>query len=163
MMLTASTFPPDGSKIVSASSDSTCKIWNFNTGVLITTFAVADSGAVNTVDWSPNGDKIVTGNILSDVVLWSIPATLNISESVVSDYINIYPNPTQQQLNLELQSDPKNAQFMIYNELGQLQKIYSKISTRKVSFDISELSDGLYYGVFVDGNNRISSKFIVTK
>jgi WD40 repeat protein len=154
---------PDGSKIVSASSDSTCKIWNFNTGGLITTFAVADSGAVNTVAWSPNGDKIVTGNILSDVVLWSIPATLNISETVVSDYLNIYPNPTHQQLNFELQSDPKNAQFIIYNELGQLQKIFSKISIRNISFDISELSEGQYYGVFVDGNNRIASKFIVTK
>jgi WD40 repeat protein len=154
---------PDGSKIVSASSDSTCKIWNFNTGGLITTFAVADSGSVNTVAWSPNGDKIVTGNILSDVVLWSIPATLNISETVVSDYLNIYPNPTHQQLNFELQSDPKNAQFIIYNELGQLQKIFSKISIRNISFDISELSEGQYYGVFVDGNNRIASKFIVTK
>ena len=154
---------PDGTKIVSASSDSTCKIWDFLTGNLHSTFGVTDSGAVISVAWSPNGDKIITGNIKSDAVLWSVPTTLSLNQTVLNDNFLIFPNPTQNQLNFELQSDPKNAQFIVYNELGQLQKIYSKISTRNISFDISELSEGQYYGVFVDGNNRIASKFIVTK
>ena len=154
---------PDGSKIVSASSDSTCKIWNFSTGSLITKFAVADSGSVNTVAWSPKGDKIITGNILSDLVLWSIPSTLNINETVISNYLKLFPNPTKNQINIELPFDPKNAQFIIYNELGQLQKIYSNILIRNSIFEISELSEGEYYGVIADGNSRITTKFKVTK
>ena len=154
---------PDGSKIVSASSDSTCKIWNFSTGSLITKFAVADSGAVNTVAWSPKGDKIITGNILSDLVLWTIPSTLNINETVISNYLKLFPNPTKNQINIELPFDPKNAQFIIYNELGQLQKIYSNILIRNSIFEISELSEGEYYGVIADGNSRITTKFKVTK
>jgi WD40 repeat protein len=154
---------PDGSKIVSASSDSTCKIWNFNTGSLITTFAVADSGVVNTVAWSPNGDKIVTGNALSDVVLWSIPTTLTINETVVSTYLKVYPNPAQNQLSIELPINFKNAQFIIYNELGQLQKIYTNINNHNIQIDISCLIEGLYYGILEYSNSRIISKFVVTK
>jgi WD40 repeat protein len=154
---------PDGSKIVSASSDSTCKIWNFNTGSLITTLAVADSGAVYTVAWSPIGDKIVTGNLKSDVVLWSIPSTLNLDEAVVSNYLKVFPNPTQNQLSIELPFDPKNAQFMVYNALGQLQKIYPKITNRSSTINLSEFPEGQYYGVIEDGGKRISAKFSVIK
>jgi WD40 repeat protein len=154
---------PDGSKIVSASSDSTCKIWDFNNGDLITTFAVANRGIVNTVAWSPNGDKIVTGNIKSDVVLWSIPATLNINEPIVSDYLNIFPNPTQNQLNIQLAFDVKNAQFTIYNNLGQIQKTYTNLNNQNLSFDVTDLPQGLYYGIFENDNRKITSKFLVTK
>ncbi len=154
---------PDGSKIVSASSDKTCKIWNFSTGNLITTFAVADSGAVNSVAWSPNGDKIVTGNAVSDVVLWSIPLTLHVNDINVSHHTIIYPNPTKNQLSIQLPFEPQKGQLIIYNELGQLQKIYTDINNRNALFDIAFLSEGHYFGVFEDANNRITTKFLVTK
>jgi len=154
---------PDGSKIVSASSDHTCKIWNFNTGNLITTFGVPDSGAVNSVAWSPNGNKIATGNALSDVVLWSIPLTINTNDIKSSEYLKIYPNPTQNQLHIQLPFEPKKGQFRIYNESGQLQKIYTDINSLNTSYDIAFLSQGQYFGVFEDGHNRIYGKFLVVK
>ena len=154
---------PDGSKIVSASSDSTCKIWNFKTGSLITTFSVADSGAVNSVAWSPNGNKIVTGNALSDVVLWNIPLTLDVNEIKFSSRLTIFPNPSSQQLNIQLSSVPKNGQLIIYNELGQLQKIYSNINSRTASFDITSFSNGQYMAVLRDGDRTIATKFLITK
>ncbi len=154
---------PDGSRIVSASSDSTCKIWNLNTGSLITTFAVADSGAVYAVAWSPSGDKIATGNALSDVVLWSVPVTLNSNEINLSNYLKIYPNPTLNELNIQLPFEPKAGQFMIYNESGQLQKMYTDINSRNVSLDITFLSEGQYFGVFEEGTHRVTAKFFVTK
>ncbi len=154
---------PDGGKIVSASADSTCKIWNFNTGSLITTFSVADSGAINAVAWSPNGNKIVTGNALSDVVLWSIPTTLNNDQTEVSTYLKVYPNPAQNQLGIEIPWDFGKAQFIIYNALGQLQRIYTFVSKQKASIDISSLPEGQYYGILVYGNSRKTAKFAVIK
>ncbi|MSP69948.1 MAG: T9SS type A sorting domain-containing protein, partial [Bacteroidetes bacterium] len=79
------------------------------------------------------------------------------------NYLKVFPNPTQNQLSIELPFDPKNAQFIIYNELGQLQKIYTKIANRSSTFNISEFSEGQYYGVIEDGEKRITAKFIVTK
>ncbi len=154
---------PDGSKIVSASSDSTCKIWNFNTGSLITTFAVADSGAVISVAWSPSGDKIATGNIISDVVLWNIPATLSICETKLDNNFLIFPNPTQNSLNLTLPFEPLNAQINIYNALGRLEKMYSNINTKTLNIDTESLPDGTYFIEIQNQNNKLLNKFIVKK
>lgn len=154
---------PEGSKIVSASSDSTCKIWAFNTGDLIATLSVSDSGAVNAVAWSSNGDRIVTGNVRSDIVLWSVPPTLNIGEVTVSDHFRVSPNPAQNQLNVELPSVSEDAQIFIYNETGQLEKIYSATFGQNQSIDINDLSNGLFFCVFEDDGLRLVSKFIVKK
>lgn len=154
---------PDGSKIVSASSDSTCKIWNFNTGSLITTFGVVDSGAVNTVAWSPNGDKIATGNILSDVVLWSIPATLSISETYLSNDLNIFPNPAQNNLTIEIPADMNFGQLMMYNELGQLQIIYSNLSGTLLRMETVSLPNGIYFAVLQKDDKIITNKIIINK
>ena len=63
---------PDGNEIVSVSSDSTAKIWDFVTGELLNTFGIKDSGAIQSVAWSPKGDRIATGSDRSDLVLWKI-------------------------------------------------------------------------------------------
>ncbi|MGB3131447.1 MAG: T9SS type A sorting domain-containing protein, partial [Saprospiraceae bacterium] len=67
------------------------------------------------------------------------------------------------QLNIQLSSVPKNGQLIIYNELGQLQKIYSNINSRTASFDITSFSNGQYMAVLRDGDRTIATKFLITK
>jgi WD40 repeat protein len=115
---------PDGTMIVSASSDSTCKIWSFSTGNLLSTFGIIDSGAVNTVAWSPNGDKIVTGNILSDVVLWSIPPSLGINNVITNDFsFAVFPNPASDQIHLSLPETEKIQEIKVFDVIGNV--VYS--------------------------------------
>jgi WD40 repeat protein len=135
---------PDGSKIVSASSDSTCKIWNFNTGNLLSTFGVADSGAINTVAWSPIGDKIVTGNGLSDVVLWSISTTLGIDNFTQENGFDftIFPNPSREQISFNLPSNLKIEKVEIRDVNGKI--VYSS-NENKNTIPISNLPSGIYY------------------
>lgn len=154
---------PDGTKIVSASSDSTCKIWDFLTGNLHSTFGVTDSGAVISVAWSPNGDKIITGNIKSDAVLWSVPTTLSLNQTVLNDNFLIFPNPTQNTLNIELPFEPIIYQINIYNEFGQLEKMYSNIKTRTVIIDTDGLSNGVYFIEVQTHTHKLLNKFIINK
>lgn len=155
---------PDGTKIVSGSSDNTCKIWNFSTGSLITTFGVPDSGAVNTVAWSPSGDKIVTGNIRSDIVLWSVSTTLSINENAsVDKAFNIFPNPATNVLNIALPFEPQNAQLSIYNQLGQIQKIYSNINSNNLSIATDNLPSGVYFIELQNNNKRTIHSFTVER
>jgi WD40 repeat protein len=135
---------PDGTKIVSASSDSTCKIWNFNTGNLLSTFGVADSGAINTVAWSPIGDKIVTGNGLSDVVLWSISTTLGIDNFTQENGFDftIFPNPSREQISFNLPNNLKIEKVEIRDVNGKI--VYSS-NENKNTIPISNLPSGIYY------------------
>lgn len=154
---------PDGSKIVSASSDSTCKLWNLSTGGLITTFSVVDSGAYTAVAWSPKGNKIATGNQLSDLVMWNLPATIDTRENAISNSFKLSPNPAKDQLHISLSFEPKNAQWMVYNTLGQLQKTYSNLNSKSSLLDISELKEGHYYGVLMSDSQRITANFYKIK
>ena len=154
---------PDGSKIVSSSYDSTCKIWNFNSGALIKTFGIVDSGAVTTVAWSPSGDKIVTGNMLSDLVMWDMPEALGVDNSYSSSNLKIFPNPVQDWLRIEFNSVEEEIQFKIYNELGQLQKVKSRFTGSSIQLETTHLPNGTYIVVFNNGNSVSTSRFMVLR
>jgi hypothetical protein len=96
-------------------------------------------------------------------VLWNIPLTLDVNEIKFSNRLSIFPNPSSQRLNIQLSSVPKNEQLILYNELGQLQKIYSNINSRTASFDITSFSNGQYMAVLRDGDRTIATKFLITK
>lgn len=150
---------PDGTKIVSACSDSTCKIWNFNTANLLSTFGVADSGAVNTVAWSPIGDKIVTGNGLSDVVLWSIPTTLGIDNfSKENEFeFTLYPNPSSEQISFKLPIDLKVEKVEITDING---KIVFSSNENKNTIPIGNLQSGIYYlSIQSTSNKKVIQSF----
>jgi len=61
-------FSPDNNKIVSASNDSTIKVWNINTGSLLWTGK--HSSQVKDVDFSPDGQKMASGSYAGDLTVW---------------------------------------------------------------------------------------------
>ena len=145
----------DGSKIVSVSSDSSCKIWDFNNGNLLSTFGVPDSGAVNAVAWSPNANYIVTGNVLSDVVLWDVSNALSAkSMSAIEDMnIVLYPNPVSNELKLQLSNNYKIIKTEIYNSTGI--QIYSS-NLFLESINVEHLPKGIYTLKIYTSENKSS-------
>jgi WD40 repeat protein len=132
---------PDDTKIVSGSTDSLCKIWNYATGDEIITFGVKDSGSVNTVAWSPMGNKIATGNQLSDLMLWDVQSTLT-APSITNTELEllVYPNPSIGIYNISSKSKALIQNIQVYNFLGQL--IIQQNLTNKI--DLSHLQQGEY-------------------
>ncbi|KIJ35557.1 hypothetical protein M422DRAFT_180537, partial [Sphaerobolus stellatus SS14] len=64
-------FSPDGQKVVSASEDEKIRIWNADTGELITGPLEGHSGSVSSVSFSPNGQRIVSGSSDFTIRIWN--------------------------------------------------------------------------------------------
>ena len=65
----SATYSPDGRKIVSASEDTTIKIWNANTGSCLQTLK-GHTSWVNSASYSPDGTKIVSASNDRTIKIW---------------------------------------------------------------------------------------------
>ena len=81
-------------------------------------------------------------------------STLNEIIEIEND-ICIYPNPTSEILNINIQSP---AQIKIYSTTGKL--ILSKIITSKETIEVDQWSKGLYLMDFIYPHNRIKKYFV---
>lgn len=75
---------------------------------------------------------------------------------------NIYPNPSNSVINIEL---PKNENIEIckvYSTPGELLKTVTVMKNDAVSIDVSAFKNGLYFLEFMDSTNRLFRyKFII--
>lgn len=73
---------------------------------------------------------------------------------------NIFPNPTKNEINIELQNDIKG-KVVITNQLGQFVKEL-KINDNKLIVNVEELSPGIYYlNIFNKREKVLSEKIVV--
>ena len=71
MPVLALALSPDGTKMVTASQDTTAKLWDTATGELIETFT-GHSGIVYDVAFSPDATQVLTGSMDKTARLWSV-------------------------------------------------------------------------------------------
>ncbi|RYM31448.1 T9SS type A sorting domain-containing protein [Brumimicrobium glaciale] len=91
---------------------------------------------------------------------FAIQQTTSTSEfDLIGNSINIYPNPAKESFTIDL---PESMKFKteIYGALGQLMMTEENVNT----FDISKLSNGIYYVVVTDfdSNQKVRKKLIVS-
>jgi WD40 repeat protein len=72
--LTGVSFAPSGKQVATSGSDGSVKIWNVDTGKLVSTIA-AHKGAANTVAYSPDGTMIASGGVDKFARVWKTTAT----------------------------------------------------------------------------------------
>jgi len=76
----------------------------------------------------------------------------------VSGYVNVYPNPVAEKLNIELEiNQEKGIEFSLCNVLGDKIKTFSITpshqSNRKITIDTGNLSPGIYFIHFIGESN----------
>jgi hypothetical protein len=77
--------------------------------------------------------------------------------------ISIFPNPVQNQLNIQTPFDLYNAEVIIYNTLGQIGKRISNINSRNTNIETFDLPSGLYFVALKNDGKQISGRFLITK
>jgi hypothetical protein len=69
----AASFSPDGSRIVTASSDTTARVWDARTGEPLAK-PFQHQGRVSAASFSPDGSRIVTASFDKTARVWDAPA-----------------------------------------------------------------------------------------
>lgn len=116
------------------------------------------------VSLSADGQKVVVGafsnsdngNLSGQVRVYDISGMLSTND-FVSQNFNIYPNPTSDVLNINLENNLVLEKLTIYNNLGQV----VKTATENI-IDVSQLAKGLYF-VEVTTNQGKATKKVVVK
>jgi hypothetical protein len=94
-----------------------------------------------------------------DDIIITATNTIGIEETIYTNTVNIYPNPSNGVFNIEA-SDAIN-EIMVYNGLGS-QVFHSNPSQLKSSIDLSDFKAGFYFvKVRYDDNSYYTSKLIV--
>src|SRR5690606_10034724 len=71
----------------------------------------------------------------------------------------LYPNPVSAQINISFPKSAENAEFSLYNILGE-QILKTRISALKNTIDVSSLSSGMYIASITSNNKTTSYKII---
>jgi hypothetical protein len=93
------------------------------------------------------------------------PASIEESNKETGYIFNLFPNPARNQLNIQYQSKNTTGKinFHIYNSTGAL--VHSAIlpfsESISQSIDISSFSTGVYFVNLIDGEERVTRKFVV--
>lgn len=99
-------------------------------------------------------------------VTFSTWATGIESSKIENNYIEAYPNPAQNSINIAYNSlNPQNTIIAVYNVLGKKVKEITKLNKDGVSnIDITSFEAGVYfYSMIVSNKTVITKKFMVTK
>ena len=120
-------------------------------------------------DWKINNDWGIGGSsCLSDVV--SVNVFVNNNNTVIDEnnntWLNIYPNPANNQLNIIFNNAINNNTIVLFDHLG---KVCNNIQVQnieaggKITIDVSNLSSGLYFIHLINDNISLKQSFTVNK
>jgi len=104
-----------------------------------------------------NGTKVM-GNVLFNNVCTS--CSIDITENLLPLKINFFPNPIQDELNIEIKNFiSRNYNLIIYNLMGN--KVFSQNLTESLTtIKVSNLNDGIYQAVIEDRYTNEHFRFI---
>ena len=85
--------------------------------------------------------------------------TLGTEQQMLDTNFALYPNPVSTQINISFPKSVENAEFALYNVLGE-KILQTRITSMKNSIDVSGLSSGMYIASITSNNKTTSYKII---
>jgi hypothetical protein len=85
--------------------------------------------------------------------------TLSNEEQLLDNNFALYPNPVTTQINISFPKSAENAEFSLYNVLGE-KILQTRITALKNTIDVSGLSSGMYIASITSNNKTTSYKII---
>ena len=126
-------------------------------------YEIYDDQGVNQLGWYPvdNNDSNVT--FAYSLYLNQLPISTGLVENDINQIFNIYPNPTDKGVKIQINAD-FNAQFIEITDIsGNLVKTVLVGDNQSLYFSTEDLSNGLYFVNISDGSGFWSEKLIINK
>ena len=124
-------------------------------------FAVIPGETGQSFTATANGNYAVeiTENGCSEISDCVLITTLGLEDNTLSNQINIYPNPTAGDLNIQLGQTYEDVQVIVRNILGQqiITRTYTAVQDLNLNI---EANSGLYFIEITTGNHRAVSKVV---
>lgn len=153
---------PDNRFIASASFDATIKIWELETGTLLATIPDTSGFFVYSVEWSPDGTKLIAGNGATQVILYDVDAITGITPISASSLVKCHPNPIKSGARMYISSETKKIiSVELVNIKGQSLFMRSDDSNGIQFIDFPDLSDGIYFYRLLTEDGLLVSRQIV--
>lgn len=118
-----------------------------------------DGESLNTIEKTPNNTIYVGGQ--NGLILKNEDLVLSTPEEELSDFVNVYPNPSSESLVIDFNSSLNSTFFIeIYNSTGQ--RIFRNISNMvKQKINIKSFDSGEYTLKIITEENRYSQKIVI--
>ncbi len=119
----------------------------------------------STLDWHAFSETPASWGLTVSMQIYPILCASNGVNSPEQDGYVIYPNPTQGQLIIHsINNSYESAVVNVFNSLGQnvISKNYADFSGTHY-FDLSDLSNGLYFVEVTSGGKKMNSKILLNK
>ena len=125
-------------------------------------------------DASANNDQVYIDNVVitgckngSSACLADPDVTERLESEKVLSNINLYPNPTSDVLNIDLElTQEANVEFMVIDMTGKsvfVRSLSSNEGSNKMSFDMNDLPAGIYMMNVISGKEMITKRFIIQR
>jgi len=118
-------------------------------------------------DWQINNDWEIGGSsCLSEII--EVNVFIDDENTIINennkDLVSVYPNPTDEKLNIIFNHNLNNTEIVLFDHLGKVfekRKSQDVEAGQKLTFDVSHLSAGLYFIHFTNEHTSLKSSFTV--
>lgn len=108
--------------------------------------------------------EFTSGDLSNNLFIDNIrfDAAVSVDENELrSTNINVYPNPADDRLFIELPAVNGDEKLMIYNTAGQLvYEAYAEANVTKMEVEVADWAKGIYHVQWVSPSNTLQSKFV---
>lgn len=97
---------------------------------------------------------------IEDTCLSNLYSGIYSTEDIKELMMNVYPNPFNESINIELTKNINNGKIYIFDMLGK-QVYYSQISGKQIKLSTTELKKGMYFIKLITNEGKVFNKKIV--
>lgn len=95
-------------------------------------------------------------------VIYCIPLSTDVEKTLTEEYVNVYPNPANDVLNISLPESGKATSIAIYNMIGEIVFLKNVIADETtVNFDVSNLKSGVYMVKLASDDANYTTKLFI--
>jgi uncharacterized delta-60 repeat protein len=140
----------------------------FGTAGEVTTLIASGNSTGRSVLVQGDGKVVVAGYFLTGgyndfAVARYNGGTVGIDEEAPENSFCIMPNPANNMFTLQLNSELKNAEVRIYDELGTEVFSESSVNAQQTQIDCNRFASGIYFVQVMDGEKLITKKLVIEK